>query len=113
MSFRNRGPVETRGIDTLRGWIAKCLVTSRGAHPIHPDGYGMESPFDMIGSTFTEFDTSDLEDRIREALTFHPRISGIEDFETEFAEGDEALFVAFQVLLDNEESLPIQGLRLA
>lgn len=106
------GPLETRGLDTLRGWIAKCLVTARGAHPIHPDAYGLERPFDLIGQPFDAFNNSDLEDRIINALTFHPRISGIEEFATYFEEGDDALYVGFRVLLDNEEELPIQGLRL-
>lgn len=106
------GPLETRGLDTLRMWIAKCLVTARGAHPVHPDGYGLEFPFDIIGNPFDSFDAADLEERIETALTFHPRITGIEDFETVYEEGDEALFVSFTVLLDEEESLPIQGLRL-
>jgi phage baseplate assembly protein W len=107
-----QGPLETRGIDTLRQWVIKCLLTARGAHPIHPRGYGMEKPFDVIGQPLSAFLNAELEERVANALTFHPRITGIEDFATFTEEEDDALLVEFRVMLDNEEELDIQGLRL-
>ena len=37
-----QGPTESRGVMTLRYWIEKCLRTARGAHPIHPEDYGID-----------------------------------------------------------------------
>lgn len=107
-----RGPRETRGLATLAVWIEKCLRTDRGAHPVHPAGYGMIRPFDMIGKPLDQAPLEELEPRIRDALTFHPRISDITDFVVDFDSDNEFVNVNFSVVLDDETSLQVNGLAL-
>lgn len=78
---RGRGgaPLETRGVSTLMGWIDKCLRTARGALPIHPAGYGVVDPDSIFGRPISELSAGDLENRFRDALTFHPRIADVAD----------------------------------
>lgn len=107
------GIAETRGLATLRVWIEKCMRTDRGAHPIHSDDYGMVRPFDMIGMQLTDISKDDLEDRVRTALTVHPSILDIDDFDMTYAtDGDDALFVSFTVLLADQQSLVVSNVEL-
>lgn len=94
------GLLTTRGLGTLEQWIEKCLRTDRGAHPVHPDGYGMVRPTDLIGRPVDEVPVAELENRIRDALTFHPRISEVSDFVTDYNPDDERFDVGFTVHTD-------------
>jgi hypothetical protein len=116
------GPLETRGLATLRGWVEKCLMTARGAHPIHPPDYGVEGLLEVIGEAASDGVAGDLEDRIRDALLFHPRISDVTDFDAYMGDpeeddehdsaDDETLFVSFTVVTDDEDILEFVGLPL-
>jgi hypothetical protein len=107
-------PIETRRTQTLRYWIEKCLRSPRGGCVIHPPSYGLDSPTDVFGDQFDSADIASLEERIADALLFHPAISGIENFQAEQdAEDDEALLVRFEVVLDDATTLAIEeGLSL-
>jgi hypothetical protein len=77
---RSRGvPLETRGTQTLLGWIDKCLHTERGALPIHPPEYGVVDLRSIFGRPVDQLSAQELEERFREALTFHPRIADVTD----------------------------------
>jgi len=105
----SRGPLETRGEHTLYGWMEKCLRTDRGAHPaIHPPGYGLVRPFDMIGLPVAHAVGSDLEARITDALLFHPRIVAVRDFDFQVDPNDDLILAAFTVILDDDTELPVQ-----
>lgn len=96
-------PLETRRTQTLRYWIEKCLRTPQGAVVIEPADYGFESPTDIFGDQFDSADIGTLEDRVREALLFHPSITGIEEFRAaQSTEDEEVLEVAFTVVLDDD-----------
>lgn len=102
-----RGPIETHGEFTLREWIEKCLRTPRGRYPIYSDDYGMENPERGIGEQGEEA-FENLEGRISDALTYHPRISEIADFEFELQETVDAELIAvvsFTVILDDDSTL--------
>lgn len=103
----SKGPAWTTGDGTLKGWIEKCLMTARGAHPIHPPGYGLVRPQDIIGGPVTE-PPADLAQRITDALTFHPRIASVRDFAFAFDPDDEYLAVGFTVITDRDEQLPVE-----
>jgi hypothetical protein len=107
-TFKNKGPLETHDIQTLYGWMEKCLRTDRGAHPVHPPGYGMVRPFDMIGLPVAQAIGSDLEARITDALLFHPRIAAVRDFSFEIDPDDDLILAEFTVILDDEAELPVQ-----
>lgn len=106
---RSGSPVETFADGTLRAWVEKCLRTDRGSSPIHPPEYGLERALDGYGEPEGSPDLADLEDRIREALTYHPRISDIDNYSLTFYDADEAMYVSFDVVTDDDEVLPIEG----
>lgn len=104
-----REPLRTRGLGTIQAWIDKCLHTERGGSPVHPPEYGLEGVDRGIGSGPDDPAFADLEDRIRAALTFHPRIVGIEGFQQDFDPDDDVLAVRFVVVLDDDDRIPVQG----
>lgn len=106
--YRANAPLETNGMGTLVQWAEKCLRTARGAHPIHPPGYGMVDPHGLIGEIIDGAPVAELEPRIREALTFHPRIVDIQDFAYDFDPADEWVSVNFTLVLDDDTLLPLE-----
>ena len=112
MSEGQHGPAETYGDDTLVFWVEKVLHTSRGAHPIYPNEYGMERPFGHIGRTLDSSDYADLENRIHDALIFHPRIVDVTDFDADQGADDETLFVTFRVIKDDGTEVQVTNLEL-
>lgn len=106
------GPLQTYGVATLRTWIEKCLHTARGAHPVHPEDYGLEPLDDIIGGPVLGAPAADIEARVREALTFHPRIDDVTDFRAVIDPDNEYVAVSFSVLIDDEAALSFQGVRL-
>jgi hypothetical protein len=109
---RRTGVAQTRGLETLRQWCEKALRTDQGSSPIHSDNYGMVRPFDFIGEPQGSLSAADLEQRVQEALTFHPRIVGIENFDMTFDPVEPILYVSFTVVLSDDELLAITDLAL-
>jgi hypothetical protein len=108
-TYKGRGPLEIWGIPQLRNWIEKCLRSTRGGSPIWPDGYGVEGLTEMIGQPIASLPQTLIQRRIKEALTYHPRITDVVDFDFEFDPDDEVLFCSFTVVLDDEnQTLSIQ-----
>jgi hypothetical protein len=104
---RSRGPIATRGLASIEGWIAKCLSTARGAHVIHPPKYGiLRGATDLI-SRQVGFVPADFAERVREALTFHPRVADVRDFAYDYDPGEEWTAVSFTVVLDDESAVTI------
>jgi hypothetical protein len=99
------GPQPTYGLATLRVWIDKCLHTARGAHPIYGDDYGLERPFDLIGLPLDDSGLFDYEGRVRRALTYHPRITGIRGFSATPDSATGAVEMRFEVVLDDSSVL--------
>lgn len=103
---RSRSPLQISGLPQLEQWVEKCLYTPRGALPIHSDDYGLEDADAEIGSVFTPASAAGLRRRVTEAVTFHPKIIGVEDFEAQLADDDESLEVSFRLRLDNNDVVP-------
>lgn len=107
------GPHMVRGETALRQWIEKCLRTHAGAHPIHPDGYGMEEPItSFVGQNRQDVEVTELEEMVREALLFHPAIKDVKGFEATFEDedevsGDAALALNFVVVRDNDSQVRV------
>lgn len=103
-----QGPHMVRGESALIQWIEKCLRTHAGAHPIHPDGYGMEEPItSFIGFSRLDVEVTELEEMVKEALLFHPAIKDVRGFEATWEDedpisGDAALALNFLVVRDND-----------
>jgi hypothetical protein len=109
---RSSGVATTHGIQTLRQWIEQALRTDQGAHPIHSDNYGMVRPFDAIGEPLGSVTSMDIEQRISDALTFHQRIVGIQDFRMSYDANDDYLLISFTAVLSDDQLLSISDLRL-
>lgn len=113
-----RGPHMVRGEAALRQWIEKCLRTHAGAHPIHPDGYGMEIPIsEFIGRAVPDLEVTELEEAVKEALLFHPAIKDVVGFEANWEDedvvtGDAVLVLNFAVIRDDETLVRV-GTRFA
>lgn len=105
------GPHMIRGDAALKQWIHKCLRTHAGAHPIHPEGYGLRIPIThFIGRSPQDVEVSELEEVIRDALLFHPAIKDVINFQANFetedeVTGDAALNLAFRVVRDDATTL--------
>lgn len=108
MSPQHRGPLTTHGLGTLRTWITKVLHTERGVFPIYSTEFGMTRPFDLIGQPGSETAVADYEDRVRDALLFHPRITEIREFRAEFALSTDEVQVWFEVVTDTHDILEIE-----
>lgn len=107
-----KAPLGTIGESTLKLWVEKCLSTERGAHPIHPPGYGLASLSDLYGGPVTA-PPADLEQRISDALTFHPRIASVTDFGVTDDPDDEYVSVTFSVVTDRDETIPIPPIQVS
>lgn len=101
-------PIETRRTQTLRYWIEKCLRTPQGGLIIEPPDYGFEKPTNVFGDQFDSADVATLEERVREALLFHPAISDIENFDlAPDPEDEEVALMRFHVVLDDQTRLEL------
>lgn len=106
------GPKPTLGRETLTQWIEKALRTARGAHPVHPVDYGFEPPHGGLIGRQVGTVPPDLEQRVREALTFHPAIADVTDFLFDWDDDDEYLRVDCVIHLADESMLELRNLRL-
>jgi hypothetical protein len=106
----SQGPRAIYGAITLLQWIEKCLHTERGALPIHPPGYGLEDPQSIYGRPIRDLSKQELQRKIQDALTFHPRIAAVANLQ--LVRREEAAFCTFQVQtdppLDAEQLLTIR-----
>lgn len=106
-------PISTIGTETLQQWVEKCLSTERGAYSIYPPGYGLANISDLFGGPVTSSPPIDLEQRISDALTFHPRIASVTDFGATVDPDDEYVSVAFTVVTDRDETVPIPPVQVS
>lgn len=106
------GIAQTTGLGTLRTWCEKALRTDLGAYPIHSDDYGMLRPFDIIGMQLSDISEDDLQDRVTDALTVHPLIDSITDFDMTYDPMDDFLSVTFTVVLIDQQLLVVTDLQL-
>lgn len=109
---RSSGVAQTFGIQTLRQWIEQALRTDVGAHPIHSDNYGMVRPFDAIGEPLGAVTSADIEQRVKDCLTFHRRIVGVQDFKMTYDPNDDILNISFTAVLSDDELLSVSDVRL-
>lgn len=93
-------PARVDGLDQLRMWIQKTILTPRFAAAIYEDAYGTES-VDVIGSQYDPGALADLAAAITEALLVHDRITSIEDFAFDPPDPmDDYVVASFTVITD-------------
>jgi hypothetical protein len=100
---------------TFRTWIAKALVTARGAHPIYSSSFGVERPHELFGGPIEQFPEGEAIARWTEALLRHPRITDVTDWEIDTATlGDEeVVLVDFTVEIDSADTLNLTSLAVS
>lgn len=111
-SIHNGRPLETRGDSTLVYWIDKTLRTAKGAHSIYSTDYGMNDPFRLIGITPTGHEVAEYQSDVHEALTLHPRIEDVIDFDVQQDPDSEVLEISFVVVKDDGSYITVSSLRL-
>jgi hypothetical protein len=72
-------PVEVRGVDALRVWAEMALQVARNRFPIFPANYGFDRFDGAIGKVSPVEEVADFEERMREALTVHDRVTDVVD----------------------------------
>jgi len=107
-------PQSVYELDTLIMWIEKALRTARLAHPIYDDSYGMDEPYELVGTVVNADESlSAYEETIEKALLFHDRIIGVENFSFNQDPFDEVLQASFTVLVDAAPPLQPQTLEFS
>jgi len=108
-----KGPLMVRRTESLKQWIEKCIRTHRGAHPVHPVGYGLTEPVsELIGLSGGQVQIGELSSEVRDALMFHPDVNDVIEFEAILADpdpvtGDASVEMTFQVITGDGSVLPI------
>lgn len=106
-----RAPLTVHGQQSVLAWLEKCLHTQRGAHPIHPPGYGLEGGYGL-GGVVDEL-PFDLEARIREAAVFNPAIVDVDEFDLTYDPDDTVWYVACTLHLADGSSFPVRELTVS
>lgn len=106
------GVQATHGLVTLRYWVEKCLRTPRGQYAIYSQEYGVEGLHDMVGFVLDDEGIEQMREAIKDALTNHPVITDVINFETGSDPDDETLLVSFTVVTADGDWLPLNDLSL-
>ena len=89
-------PTVVTGDQAVVVWIEKCLSTAEGAATVHPPGYGMRKPItDYLGGD--PYDLEEVEGDIVEAVTFHPDIVELTDFQVVYGQSGDAGELAAEI----------------
>ena len=88
------GAMRVYGGTALSMWCLMALHSTRFAHDVFSEAFGVESVDDLIGSVMAARSAAEYEARMRDALLVHDRIVALEDFTVEFDPADDALYVS-------------------
>lgn len=106
-------PVVTTGAGALKQWILMVVNSARFAHAVFTDEFGMEHPEQGIGDLRAAQIVSDYEQRLREALLVHDRITALQEFRASYDPTQGVLFITyFEVVTDEEEVVPLTDVTL-
>ena len=104
------GAMRVYGGTALSMWCLMALHSTRFAHDVFSEAFGVENVDDLIGSAMSGEIGSEYEARMREALLVHDRIVALEDFTVEFDPADDAVYVSdFTVVTDEDERVSVDG----
>lgn len=108
------GATQTFGIESLEQWCLMAMNSTRFAHDVFSEAFGVESLDDMIGTVMASELASEFEARLRDALLVHDRIVAIEDFTVEYEPTEDSLYVQnFTVVTDEEDRVAVAGIVLS
>lgn len=103
--FRRYGgaPAEVVRESALYVWLLAAAHTAPEAHPIFPEEFGLERPYDPLGDIEVADALSDYEERLREAWTQHDRVSDVIDLELRYVPEEETLYIDNVVVVLDEQ----------
>lgn len=100
-------PAGCDGLDALVQWIHAAVRTPRLAALIHSENYGVDIDDLFIGGLGTAAEFADYKAALTDAIILHDRVSQVTDFLVTFASDDDAAFVSFTVLTDQDHQIEI------
>jgi hypothetical protein len=107
-------PTPVNGISSLIQWVLMTLHSARYAHRVFSDEFGMERPDDGIGELRTAEMVSDFEQRFREAVLVHDRITALENFEATYDPTQGVLTITyFEIVTDEADNVPVTDITVA
>lgn len=108
-------PVRVTGLAALREWCMMAVNSTRFAHVVFTDRFGIDDPLEGIGTGLGEDDDlpADYEEKIRNALLIHDRIVDVTDFDIEWNPVEGVLYIHyFRVVTDEADELPFSDIQL-
>lgn len=103
------GPLMIYGTATLGQWVEKCMRTRRGENKACDPDFGLDALFqDLIdGGPYDAGAAAEFEDIVARALTVHPAIDSIADWQVTYEAGDDAAFTQLTVIPADEGVDPL------
>lgn len=106
-------PTPTTGFGALEQWVLMAAHAARYAHAVFSDDFGMEEPESGIGELRTAEMVSDYEQRLREAVLLHDRITALQNFTASYDPSVGVLTISyFEIVTDEEEVVPLTDITL-
>lgn len=106
-------PLPTTGFGALEQWILMAVHTARFAHSVFSDDFGMEEPEKGIGELRSGEMIADYEQRLREAVLVHDRVTALENFTASYNPIEGVLTITyFEVVTDEGEVIPMTDITL-
>jgi hypothetical protein len=108
------GVIEVSGVDTLKVWATLCLNTERGASvalagtDTNPTNFGMVGATSGLGLHISAPEHAGREERIRDALTRHPRVDDV-IYDAEYDPDD--VVVAERIVIVTDDELRVELVR--
>lgn len=103
-----QGPLRAYGEDALVQWCLMAMNSTRFAHAVFSEAFGVESVEDLIGAVMASEIAGEFEARLRDALLVHDRIVDVADFAVTYDGASDTFFVdSFTVVTDEEERVAV------
>lgn len=103
-------PNWTEGIETLIQWIKNMMWTSRMAHTIFSDDFGMDDPWALVGAPAQAALWQAYKTDLNDALLVHDRIAEVNSIQMDVdPEEPDLVIVTIEITTDEAEEITIEG----
>ncbi len=113
---RAGGPLEVRGLATLKLWVEKCLRTRQGENPAVDPGFGVTIlPEDLLdGGVLDDSAIAEAYEEWERAILRHPRILSVETLTIDAAPDSDVVLFSTRIAPEGlgDELLAIDDLEL-
>lgn len=108
--WRGSSPAETTGFGALAEWCLMAIHSTRYAHAVFDDEFGMENPSAPIGEFAVGEILADWQQHLIEALLVHDRITSVENIDLTWDPSVGLLYVNnFDVVTDEQQRVSVGG----